>query len=89
MNYEAWIKKNIPMKKRKQVGKCRECCEIVHANFRELSITYGEYECSITGKMYPHFWLEDTDGKIIDPTRWQFIDKGLGIYHTGYCDKRI
>lgn len=58
-------------------GKCKEMSqELVKAD-PSLTLVRGHYHCPIWGKQ-AHWWVNDEDGNIIDPTARQFPSKGNG-----------
>lgn len=61
-------------------GKCKEMCEEILLKNPSLRIVRGHYYCPIWNTEEPHWWLEDKDGNITDPTKLQFGSKGLGTY---------
>ncbi len=75
MNYSDWIKKNVP----NSFGTCREATEDMQKEFPHLRRVRGHYYCPIWGER-KHWWLEDEQGNVIDPTREQFPSKGMGEY---------
>jgi len=75
MNYSDWIKKNV----QDTQGACREVTEYMQKEFPHLRRVRGHYYCSTWGER-EHWWLEDGQGNVIDPTRNQFPSRGLGQY---------
>lgn len=76
-------------------GKCKEMSEELAAKDPSLRVVRGYYFDAMWGKQ-GHWWCEDKDGKIIDPTKDQFPSKGSGQYtefdgwlNCENCDKRI
>lgn len=76
-------------------GKCKEMSEALVDNDPSLRLVRGHYFDVFWG-MQPHWWCEDKDGKIVDPTKDQFPTKGTGKYFEfdGWfkceqCDERI
>lgn len=69
-------------------GKCKEFSEALIKEKPELRLVRGFYYCPIMNKEEQHWWCEDKNGKIIDPTRKQFPSNGLGSYREfdGYYD---
>jgi hypothetical protein len=55
-----------------------------------LRLVRGHYYCSSWGPQ-PHWWCEDKDGNVIDPTKDQFPSQGRGFYEefdgTLECDE--
>lgn len=64
---------------RKYRGKCKEFCDKLISKNPELRLVRGYYLCWFWGKQ-EHWWCEDKDGNIIDPTKDQFPSKGMGDY---------
>jgi len=60
-------------------GKCKELCEGLIKKDSSLRLVRGYYYCPMWGEQ-PHWWCENKNKKIIDPTRLQFPSKGLGEY---------
>jgi hypothetical protein len=71
-------------------GKCKQFCEELLAKNPKLTLIRGYYHCAYWGKQ-PHWWCEDQDGNIIDPTIKQFPDKNgeyekfSGIFNCSNC----
>lgn len=61
-------------------GKCKEFCDKLIAKHPHLTLVRGYYFCPIWNVEEQHWWCEDINGTIIDPTKLQFGSKGLGIY---------
>lgn len=87
--YTAWIAQNVT----ETYGKCAEVTLAMQQAFPELTRVRGHYYCPIWGER-AHWWLVNTDGEIIDPTKAQFPSKGIGHYEpwpegarepTGMC----
>lgn len=55
-------------------------CEKLLASDPSLTLVRGYYFCPAWNTENPHWWLRDTEGNIIDPTKKQFPSKGHGIY---------
>lgn len=68
-------------------GKCKEMSEALVKENPELRLVRGWYDCPIMGRE-GHWWCEDKNGTIIDPTKLQFPSAGLGDYieFDGWCD---
>lgn len=60
-------------------GKCKEMSEQLVADNPTFRLVRGHYVCPIWGKQQ-HWWCEDIDGKVHDPTARQFPSKGMGEY---------
>lgn len=60
-------------------GKCKEMSEALVKENPELRLVRGYYFDALWGKQ-GHWWCEDKDGNIIDPTKDQFPSKGHGHY---------
>lgn len=76
-------------------GKCKEMSEALVAKDPTLRLVRGHYHCVVWGEQ-PHWWVEDKDGKIIDPTAKQFPSAGHGEYvefdgilNCSECDKEM
>jgi hypothetical protein len=85
--YKEWIALNVPSY---PVGMCKAISTSMHEEFPELRLVRGHYSADFFdgdgAKEWPHWWLEDAKGVVIDPTVAQWPDKGIhGIYveHTG------
>ena len=63
----------------KAYGNCKKVCEKMNKQFPELILTRGHYYCAVWGERM-HWWLQTTEGEIIDPTATQFPTKGHGVY---------
>lgn len=74
--HRKWIKQNVMGS---GYGACAEVTKSMAEAFPELRRVRGHYYCYSWGKR-THWWLEDADGKIIDPTSAQFPSKGAGHY---------
>lgn len=66
-------------------GKCAEVTAEMAEAFPWLRRVRGHYFCVVTGRDHPHWWMQDADGQVIDPTASQFPSNGAGIYteHEG------
>lgn len=60
-------------------GKCKEMSEQYIKEHPGCILTKGWYYCPYIGAQQ-HWWVKDSDGNIIDPTKNQFPSKGNGIY---------
>ena len=76
-------------------GKCREAAEELARTNPGWRVVRGTYVCPVWGEQN-HWWCEDQNGKVHDPTCRQFPSKGLGEYceFTGWlrcavCVKEI
>lgn len=56
-------------------GKCKEMSEDLVRQNPSLSLVRGHYICPIWGSQ-PHWWVKDTSGAILDPTKRQFPLRG-------------
>ena len=77
-------------------GKCKELAEEKVSDCPDLRLVRGYYYCPIFGTKEQHWWTEDREGNIFDPSKDQFPSKGTGTYEEfdGYleccqCGKRI
>ena len=68
-------------------GKCKEMSEELCKLDNSLSLVRGFYYCPFTNSKYSHWWTVDKKGNINDPTKMQFLSKGMGDYIPldGYC----
>lgn len=71
-------------------GKCKELSEYLIAKDSSLRLVRGHYYCPIWG-IQQHWWCEDREGNIIDPTKDQFPSKGNGEYveFNGICNCEV
>jgi hypothetical protein len=60
-------------------GKCKEMAANLVNKDEQLRLVRGHYFCPYWGKQ-AHWWCEDKNGKIIDPTKLQFPSGGNGEY---------
>jgi hypothetical protein len=74
--YLAWIKANVNPKA--CAGTCQSVVRKMVAAFPELRRVPGYF-----GTFHQHWWVEDVDGRVIDPTRYQFPDEGKGGTYYG------
>jgi hypothetical protein len=74
--YRRWIADNV---QGDGYGCCSEVTEAMAAAFPELTRVRGHYYCWVWGER-THWWLEDTENNIVDPTAAQFPSKGSGTY---------
>lgn len=75
--YQEWIKKNYP-DEHSAYGKCEEATIKMQKEFPELQRVRGFYHCPMWGQR-THWWLKNSDGRIIDPTGHQHPSFFLGI----------
>ena len=61
-------------------GKCKEYSTELCTKDSTLTLVRGYYYCPIWNTKEPHWWCENLNGDIIDPTKEQFPSKGLGEY---------
>jgi hypothetical protein len=103
--YEVWMRANVPQTIQGQTAKCVEFCKAMVEQFPELRIKRGVVWSAMNpdnyldvAKEYPHMWLLDPTGTIIDPTRMQFAligwleyrafpDEGSTMHRCMYCGK--
>ena len=71
--YYIWISTNV----KDPLGNCYVYCDIMCGVFPELTKVRGFYYDG--PKKYTHFWLEDSEGNIVDPTLAQY-DTTNGVY---------
>lgn len=60
-------------------GKCKEMCLELLEKDPTLTLVRGHYWDAFWGEQ-PHWWLTNTKGEIVDPTKDQFPTKGAGDY---------
>lgn len=60
-------------------GKCKEACEALADAHPDYRIVRGWYDCPLSVRQ-EHWWCVDQDGTVVDPTRKQFLSKGVGEY---------
>lgn len=67
-------------------GKCKQMAADLVASDSTLRLVRGHYYCPVWGEQ-PHWWCQDKDGKVIDPTAAQFPSNGTGEYveFDGMC----
>lgn len=73
--YLDWIAENVS----KEYGQCAEVTERMKEAFPELERVRGHYYCHTWGER-SHWWMVDSEGTIIDPTKGQFPSNGHGSY---------
>lgn len=64
-------------------GKCKQFVDELVAKDTSLRAVRGYYHCPIWGKQ-AHWWAEDKDGNIIDPTVKQFPTKGVAAEYEEF-----
>ena len=69
--YQEWVDKNV----KEPYGKCSEMTTKMIEAFPELKRIRGQYDDPIWG-LREHWWLEDPDENVVDPTKEQFPSKG-------------
>ena len=78
-----WVRRHV--RRRTCEGECERFARALAAQFSDsLTLTSGLY--FPTGPVLwvvSHWWCEDHMGRIVDPTRYQFADKGRGSYLPG------
>lgn len=77
-------------------GRCKELAEKLCATNNELTLVKGWYYCPYINRKEQHWWCEDKNGVITDPSRLQFLSEGLGNYEKyqgtfpcSNCEKEI
>ena len=74
--YLRWINRNV--RRSTCEGECAEISLAMATAFPELLLVEGFY---LHGPWTAtHWWCVDNQGRIVDPTRYQFKDKGRGRY---------
>jgi hypothetical protein len=68
-------------------GKCKEKAVELAAVKPSLRVVKGHYHCPIWGNQQ-HWWCEDENGVVVDPTAKQFPSGGIGEYveFDGYAE---
>jgi len=81
LKYQTWIKKNYPDRV-SAYGQCKEATEKMVSEFPELKRKSGQI--FVLGYDYDvlHWWCEDPEGNIVDPTIIQYSGGGYAV--TGY-----
>jgi len=69
-------------------GRCKEMSEALVASDPSLSLKRGHYFEPAWGGDQPHWWCEDIDGNVVDPSKGQFPSNGTSIYteFDGFVD---
>lgn len=88
MTYQEWIEANVA----DPYGRCEEATAQMAEAFPELRRVRGHYYCFAWGERQ-HWWMEDAEGNVVDPTAAQFPSGGRGHYEewdgsplpTGSC----
>jgi len=75
--YQTWMNKHVPAD---PTGKCAEVTEAMAKAFPELRRVRGHYLGAGMREPWPHWWLVDCSGAIVDPTAAQWPDQGRGMY---------
>jgi hypothetical protein len=81
-------------------GKCKELCEDLVAKDPSLRLVKGWYYEAWWNKEEQHFWCEDKEGNIVDPSGRQFPSGGgnefksfyrefIGVVNCEECGKEI
>lgn len=61
-------------------GKCKKMCEDLIEKDSSLKLVRGHYYCPIWNSNEQHWWVINSNGDIVDPTKDQFPSKGNGFY---------
>lgn len=69
--YQTWIKNYLARHNGAVLGRCRDATEEMQRDFPELRIRKGHIYDLSWGQR-GHWWLETSDGEIVDPTASQF-----------------
>lgn len=77
--YAQWIADEGLLSYENTYGRCVQVTLKMQECFPELERVRGHYLDLVWGS-WPHWWLVDPDGKIVDPTSVQFPTKGRGHY---------
>ena len=69
-------------------GKCKEMSGALILEHPNLRLVRGHYWCPISNRNEPHWWCVDKRGNVYDPTKKQFLSKGMGDYieFDGVCE---
>lgn len=67
----------------KYAGTCKEACETLLLTRPELRLVRGHYHCPMWGAR-EHWWLQDGEGAIVDPTVEQFPTLGAGAEYVEF-----
>jgi hypothetical protein len=93
--YKNWMAENVPQDPFLQTAQCTKYVPIMQKVFPELRIAKGVVyslnnpdNYGTTLKQYPHMWLVDKDGAIVDPTEMQFWLIGELIYKEFPADAK-
>jgi len=81
--FHVWVRRNVP---KDCAGRCEEFAFAMAKAFRSLTVRYGHYVHSY-GTAEVHFWCEDADGSVVDPTASQFPPGGS--YRRGRIGGRL
>lgn len=73
--YEKWIEEHVKNPR----AQCEEITRNMQNAFPELTRIRGFY-CCLGWRKSEHWWLQDKDGNIVDPTKSQFRSQGGGEY---------
>lgn len=95
--YAEWIKKHNLEKIENSLGNCEKYARMMAADFPEMRLAKGiVYSHENPDNFhpnhpieYPHWWLFDDNGWIVDPTRSQFKLIGDIVYKEFDQDKPI
>jgi hypothetical protein len=73
--YQEWIDAyKASLGSAKLAGKCGAASEAMALDFPELTVVRGDAVLGGCGCAWSHWWCEDPDGNIVDPTVEQFDD---------------
>ena len=61
-------------------GNCKEFALKAIQEDPSLTLVRGYYWCPFSNKKEQHWWCKRPDGTIHDPSKLQFLSKGLGEY---------
>jgi len=73
--HSDWIREYRESVNWNTAGKCHAACKAMLREFPSLTMVRGHVHCfrqGIRERGFPHWWMTDADGSIIDPTDNQF-----------------
>ena len=72
-DYKSWISSNVPDNCQ---GLCKKFATLMFETFPELRLVRGHY-IDLGGHYHAHWWCEDINDNVIDPTASQFTAHGF------------
>lgn len=85
LKYKNWINQKFPTAE-SALNQCKEACIEMKKQFPELILTNGLIQVGIEKDMRNHWWLRDSNDKIIDPTAHQYNLFNLNIVFYSEID---